>query len=140
MYSVEVENSSVVAVIHNPTNTKAVMPEDTGITTAFKLIKNWSDVGACFQLRKLTQPIHDFFDEDQGPHTVRSWSGHDADFLQKVDASRKRIEQAATCSTPTKRFREEDRKKAQEETAKKARASLRVRMDTMRKSREMVIE
>ena len=54
VYSVEVENSSVVAVIHNPTNTKAVMPEDTGITTAFKLIKQWSEFGASFS----TQEAH----------------------------------------------------------------------------------
>ena len=84
VYMVTWNKNLVTGILHQPSGGNAKVGEDDGITTKYKMVKPWSDFGCVVKLRHLMQPLHAFFDDNQGPHKIKQWVGNDLDLQAKL--------------------------------------------------------
>ena len=84
------------------------------------------------------QPLHAFFDDNQGPHKIKQWVGNDLDFQAKLK-DRWVAHSILTTPSPKKRFREDEKKEERSEQIKKARTASQKTNEQLKASRELRI-
>lgn len=132
-------------ITHNPTNTTKALPDYAHITKAYELVDNYDDYAASAVLMGSRHELHNFFDENEGPHTQPAWHprtnnlGDIAKAIALEVEAKKRAVETNTSSTSLDDALKSSTTNTKKEAAKKARAAMLSRQDKLKRQRRVAL-